>query len=461
MTQMERSLDMKVLFTPIGKTDPMSISERDTHLNIYDASMMHICRFYDFDKAIMYMSKEICEFDEKDNRYEIALNFLMKYKGKSCEIEKIRNKEDTNPHLFDKYYDEFESIIKAQIDEYGNDTEIYVNVSSGTPGMKMALTFISALSKYCITALQVSDPNRGRGQRKDDLEDYDVEGYWEDNEDNRLSTSERIAVLKTPNMQFRIQKESLLTMIDNYEYNAAYNFIKDASARLDPSLLELAEFAKERYALNKNKYLKIQKDNNWDFIPYKQDGRIELFEFALLMDIKSQKKELLDFCRCVTPFLYQSTMMILKDIFKIDLEQYTDYNGKLTRYLLHKDATGEKILSILDESYSSYYGNRVYEDSRLTQAQSINIIKGLNTNNGNLRRALNDLDEFRQKLRNQASHEIVCITQDYIEKTVKHPLSYYINCIKTILKSLNYDITNNWDSYLKMNQYIKDKIKEV
>ena len=68
MTQMERSLDMKVLFTPIGKTDPMSISERDTHLNIYDASMMHICRFYDFDKVVMYMSKEICEFDEKDNR---------------------------------------------------------------------------------------------------------------------------------------------------------------------------------------------------------------------------------------------------------------------------------------------------------------------------------------------------------------------------------------------------------
>ena len=43
MTQMERSLDMKVLFTPIEKTDPMSISGRDSHLNMYDASIMHIC----------------------------------------------------------------------------------------------------------------------------------------------------------------------------------------------------------------------------------------------------------------------------------------------------------------------------------------------------------------------------------------------------------------------------------
>lgn len=458
---MKRGLNMKVLFTPIGKTDPMSISEYKHQQNIYDASMMHICRFYDFNKVIIYMSKEICEFDAIDNRYEIALNLLKEYCGKKFEIEKIRKQEDTDPHLFDKYYDEFESIIKAQIDEYGNDTEIYVNVSSGTPGMKMALTFISALSKYRITALQVSDPNRGRGQRKDDLNDYDVEGYWEDNEDNKISTPERITVLKTPNMQFRIQKESLLSMFDNYEYNAAYNFILDASARLDPSILELAEFAKERYALNKNKYLKIQKNNNWDFIPYKQDGRIDLFEFALLMNIKVEKKELLDFCRCITPFLYQSSMMILKDLFHINLEQYIDYNGKLTRLNLQNDQLGMRILSILDDSYSSYYSNRKYEDSRLTQAQCINIINGLETKNKKLISAINDLDEFRQELRNQASHEIVCITQEYIEKTVKHSLNHYVNCMKTILKSLNYDVTNHWDSYLKMNQYIKDKIKEI
>ena len=179
------------------------------------------------------------------------------------------------------------------------------------------------------------------------------------------------------------------------------------------------------------------------------------------MNIKVQKKELLDFCRCMTPFLYQSSMMILKDIFKINLEQYTDYNGKLTRSKLQNDQTGIKILSILDDSYSSYYSNHIYVDTHLTQAQCINIINRLETDNRKLINALNDLDEFRQELRNQASHEIVCITQEYIEKTVKHPLSYYINCMKTILKSLNYDITNNWDSYLKMNQYIKDKIKEI
>lgn len=58
---------MKILFSPIGNTDPISDS------NFYDGAMLHICRHYDIDKVYMYMSKKIYEKEEADQRFTILV----------------------------------------------------------------------------------------------------------------------------------------------------------------------------------------------------------------------------------------------------------------------------------------------------------------------------------------------------------------------------------------------------
>ena len=50
----------KILFSPIGGTDPIS--------NFRDGAMLHICRIYKPDIVYLYLSKEMCEFQEKDDR---------------------------------------------------------------------------------------------------------------------------------------------------------------------------------------------------------------------------------------------------------------------------------------------------------------------------------------------------------------------------------------------------------
>lgn len=48
----------KILFSPLGGTDPIS--------NFRDGSMLHICRIYKPDIVILYMSKEMYDYHVKE-----------------------------------------------------------------------------------------------------------------------------------------------------------------------------------------------------------------------------------------------------------------------------------------------------------------------------------------------------------------------------------------------------------
>ena len=81
-----------ILFTPVGGTDPISST------NCQDGSMLHICRAYQPDKIIMYMSKEMLEFQEMDDRYRYCIERLGKMQGHDYEIEIVERRELTKVH---------------------------------------------------------------------------------------------------------------------------------------------------------------------------------------------------------------------------------------------------------------------------------------------------------------------------------------------------------------------------
>lgn len=61
----------KILFTPIGGTDPIRGS--------YDGAFIHISRVVKPDKVYMYLSKEMVEKEEADHRYTKTLELLSKH----------------------------------------------------------------------------------------------------------------------------------------------------------------------------------------------------------------------------------------------------------------------------------------------------------------------------------------------------------------------------------------------
>ena len=122
-----------ILFTPVGGTDPISST------NCRDGSMLHICRNYKPDKVIMYMSKEMLENQEADDRYRYCLNRLSKLQQHEMKYEIVERRELTEVHEFDYFYEDFRKIIRQIYDEMDETDTLLLNVSSGTPAMKSGL----------------------------------------------------------------------------------------------------------------------------------------------------------------------------------------------------------------------------------------------------------------------------------------------------------------------------------
>lgn len=138
----------KILFSPLGGTDPIS--------NFSDGSMLHICRVYKPDVVFLYLSKEMCEFHKKDDRYLYCIRKLSELIDHKFEVKLIERPELENVYEFDFFYKEFESLLREIHRQY--DGEILLNVSSGTPAMKNALNILSELMGIRLSPIQVVTP---------------------------------------------------------------------------------------------------------------------------------------------------------------------------------------------------------------------------------------------------------------------------------------------------------------
>ena len=172
-----------ILFTPVGGTDPISST------NCQDGSMLHICRVYQPDKIIMYMSKEMLEFQEKDDRYRYCIERLGEMQGRTFEIEIVERRGLTKVHEFDYFYQDFRNIIQNIYHDMDKDDTLLLNVSSGTPAMKSGLLVLQTLGEFPAKLIQVATPERKINEHIH--RDYDVQTLWELDEDNNQDYENR------------------------------------------------------------------------------------------------------------------------------------------------------------------------------------------------------------------------------------------------------------------------------
>lgn len=444
---------MKVLFTCIGKSDPLTIFENDV---IYDASYMQIARHHRPDKIYFYMSKEICEFDEIDNRYEKSIMLLNQYLNTKIETYKIKRPELIDVQRFDEFYDDFENIINEIIIENGKDVEILCNVSSGTPAMKATLQILAALSKYKLIPIQVDDPTKGKWKRDVDLKNYDLDFYWELNSDNDIN-EDRTYFSKNDKFNFKIQKELLVNLIKSYDYEAAYDLVSGYKYRIDKNVIDLIKFSLNRYNLDTKEILKSP---NKSLLPYLDEEQAKIFEYGLWLKVKIEKGEILDFVRGINPFLYEICKYALKNICKINILKYCskDKRGvmKLARQLLmDTDRQGEELLNILDSEFSKY------KNRSLSEKQMLTILYAKLDDDSELQLSLERLDSLRKKIRNIASHQITCVREEDIIKKLGKSVDDYVNIIRIVLACLNFDTSKYWDSYNLMNEKIIEEINKL
>jgi len=421
-----------------------------------DGAFIHICRKYKPKKVYLYMSKEICEYDELDNRYERYLGLLCEKLQFKCEVHKLKRPDLDKVNDFDFFYSDFDKILE-NISTENPDSDILINLSSGTPQMKSALMVLGTLFSRPLTLLQVSTPNKKSNDTKPVGRDYDVELEWKLNEDNYENNYEkdeekRITDVKRENLNARLKNEIVGKHILAYDYKAALTVAETIRDFMDPRALNLINAGYRRLILDLGNAEKYAGNAGYDLLPIKGNSCSEkervVFEYILSLKIKLKRGEIADFVRAVSPVLTDIFEIYLKNKCNIDIESYYikdptgRYAPKLSRNMLPQD-----LQQILDSVFP-----KGFKDTEPCAANLSPIVRARGDRAAG--RLANELRRFEYSVRNIAAHEIVSVTDEWVARRSGYTPEDILQKLMEFA-SLCFPVPRDaWDSYDRLNDTI-------
>ena len=437
----------KILFSPLGKTDPIS--------NQRDGSMLHICRIYKPDKVYLYMSKEILQDHESDNRYVFCLEKLGELLDHNFEIEIIKRPELVYVHKLDDFYEEFKRCLQEI--EKKNEGEILFNVSSGTPAMKMALQVLASLYPERYTAIQVETPAKAANKEHEDTDHYDVKLQWECNLDNQETFIDRSSRSKTDTLFLNIQKENIKRLIREYDYSAALMLAENMEGALSRKAVLYLKAAERRNLLDISGAQKLLGKETQDVLQIAVGEEKDIIEYLINLNIKLRKRQYADYIRAITPVVLDILLVYMRKKQGVSEEKFCVRSRKGIWYLnINKmEKSAPDILAILKRKYPMLKENPLSSDYVseiiLAKEEDLKVIS-----------SIEKIREVEREIRNYAAHEIVAITEESILRDASIRPEEIIELLKFLSIRAGIKIRKeDWKSYDRMNENIIYAIEEV
>lgn len=428
------------LFSPIGNTDPIKYFR--------DGSMLHICRFYKPDYVYLYMSKEILEFHRKDNRFVKSIELLGELLQHEFHVYVIEKEDLVDVQDYDFFYREFVEEIENIRKKMRPEDELILNMASGTPAMKSALNVITTVAEFKFKAIQVTSPKKKGNLEYDERTDYDVETTWELNEDNQVEIENRCKEIECKNLILMLKKDMIKKHVLAYDYFAALAVADEIKEYLSPEAYIILQMAVQRICLSSRSVTKLQNQYKYDLYPIKEGNKQKTFEYALVLQIKLLKDELVDFVRGITPISIDLQYIILRKFCGIEIDDYTTEENSVKKWD-RKKVQGTEIQKILEEGYVSAFRYGIVYSTHIEK-----IIRTL-CKDTKLKDNVSKLVEVEGKVRNVAAHEIVSVTDEWIFKRT-HMRADEIMEIIRYLCGMAGIVSNkeHWKSYDKFNKDI-------
>lgn len=446
---------IKVLFSPVGFTDPMSSIDNV----VRDGSMMHIFREQKPDYTYLYMTSDIRELSDKDNRYVESLKLLAKQMAMDDFSEKrvrIFDSEVTGEDVvnMDAFYRDYIRCLDEITNQLGEDIHLIINISSGTPAMKAALYILKSVKGISSSSLfQVMDPAHNSKNEKKQETKYDVKGLFDSNLDNEPQSADRTRSVKAENIRVLRAKSIIKKLISDFNYDGAIRtYIGLVSKRMqNRNLISLLEFADARKHLNipqdprfEEMIAKLPNANNFeDYL------RLPCMasEYFLRIGLYIQAKEYTDMLRFLTPM--NSDLL---------LELFEKLTGLPFSYLC---ASFEKTSESLDYHFNHFpklirnWGD--YKNRLISPTIIVRILRDMSVIQDP--RLDNDLSKIvaLEQLRNKVAHHMVSISEKEILK-IDHP-EEIVRLERRMLERLGIEINSEWDSYEKMNRSIMETMR--
>lgn len=437
----------KILFSPLGKTDPIS--------NQRDGSMLHICRIYKPDKVYLYMSKEILQDHESDNRYVFCLEKLGELLDHNFEIEIIKRPELVYVHKLDDFYEEFKRCLQEI--EKENEGEILFNVSSGTPAMKMGLQVLASLYPERYTAIQVETPAKAANKEHEDTDHYDVKLQWECNLDNQETFIDRSSRSKTDTLFLNIQKENIKRLIREYDYSAALMLAENMEGALSGKAVLYLKAAERRNLLDISGAQKLLGKETQDILQIAVGEEKDIIEYLINLNIKLRKRQYADYIRAITPVVLDILLVYMRKKQGVSEEKFCVRSRKGIWYLnINKmEKSAPDILAILKRKYPMLKENPLSSDYVseiiLAKEEDLKVIS-----------SIEKIREVEREIRNYAAHEIVAITEESILRDASIRPEEIVELLKFLSIRAGIKIRKeDWKSYDRMNENIIHAIEEV
>ena len=245
-----------------------------------------------------------------------------------------------------------------------------------------------------------------------------------------------------------LKKDIIKKHVLAYDYFAALSVANEIKEYLSPEAYTILQMAVQRICLNSRAIAKLQNQYAYDLYPIKEGNKRKTFEYALVLQIKLLKVELVDFVRGITPISIDLLYIILRKFCGIEIDDYTTEENSVKKWNRSK-VEGTQIQKILESGYSAGFRYGIVYSTHIEK-----LIKTV-CKDIKLKDCVSKLVEVEGKVRNVAAHEIVSVTDEWIYKRT-HMRADEIMEIIRYLCGMAGIVSNKeyWKSYDKFNEDI-------
>lgn len=448
-------MSKKILFSPIGGTDPIK--------NFHDGSMLHICRHYRPDIVYLYLSHEMMDYHREDNRYIDSIERLGALLGHPFEVRLIERDDLIDVQQYDIFYQDFREEIQRIEKDMDKDDELLLNMASGTPAMKSALSVMATLAEYRFLPIQVSTPEKARNKAADDRDSYDLAVNWELNEDNEEGAENRCTEVKCFNLMKLLKIDAIKKHIGAYDYSAALSVAEEIREDLSEDAYTMLQIADARIRLDlcKISTLTDKLSQKIDIYPIKEGNKKEIFEYALGLRIKILKRELADFVRGITPLTVDLLEKILKQKCNISLNDCCrkkyEWDKKTRKENKEKwkwqwDKNKLQEMDLLKPLNDAHHGNFTGKDVYSIHLKALILSR---CNDPKLNDKVTEIVEI-DRVRNIPAHNIISVTEQWLKKETGKTSQQIMEIVKYLITQAGINVKEKyWHSYDEMNQKIE------
>jgi CRISPR type III-A/MTUBE-associated protein Csm6 len=415
---------MSVLFSPIGNSDPWR--------NDRDGAMLNIVRTFQPEFVRLFFTKSIWE--DRVNQFgkmipghkHFEWQKIIRAVSPDTEVEICIESIDKE-HDYDSYKDIFHDHVTSLMACYP-DQELLINVSSGTPqmGATLCLEYVAFPdNKRC---LQVSTPanNSNANSKYATPDDQEVDLEVVNEEEAKFQT--RCTEINILSFRETIVKGQLSSLIDNYDYNAAFFLVTK-----NPTLPHAQEIKRELKVMSENIQMHRVFDEIYDQYSGRKNEALRLaLTHCLLLNMRFKRRD------------YAEVLIRVKSIAEFITEQYINKRyPKLIQYRKYRGQQSPFFNSnysvAFTEEYRSFLWDKGWElDDRkvLGFVNYFDMLKLLEKD-GAVFNHLKVIEKIND-LRNGVAHrleELAMIDGGQVDKEseVMYKLSQAVKAVNTLL----------------------------